>query len=68
MTDRYISTHANSYPRWHGGAHIKHIAGTGNWTLCGRKLSDPFRVSSESQHVLCAHCSKKAYWLPHRED
>ena len=59
----YISTHANAFGRRPPyRQHVKHIAGTGNWTLCGRRLSDPYRISNVAEHALCRTCeARKPY-------
>jgi len=57
---KYIATRANAFGRLNLKPHVKHIAGTGNWTLCGRRLSDPWQVASDSEHTLCAKCKQSA--------
>jgi len=55
---KYIATHANGYGRLNLKPHIRHIAGTGNHTLCGRVLSDPWSVSATAGHDLCNRCQR----------
>lgn len=54
-SSRYLSRHAYAFGRY-GKQQIKHIAGSGNLTLCGRRLSDPYTVF-ESEHKLCTRCA-----------
>lgn len=55
---RFISTHANavsSGPRWAYKSNTKHIAGSSNFTLCGKELARAFPADAPG-YTLCAKC------------
>jgi hypothetical protein len=56
---RYISNRHPSTLRY-GTVATKHIAGTGNWTLCGRKLKEAFVVNDARQMHVCDKCKRAA--------
>lgn len=53
---RYLSRYANAIGRY-GKRQVMHIASSGNRTLCGRRLADPYSVY-DSEHKLCERCAK----------
>ena len=54
---RYFSVYASPVGRY-GKTHVMHVAGSMNYTLCGRELSDPYTVSPDG-YEMCAQCAKR---------
>lgn len=68
MSRRYISNRASAYGRNNQKPATKHIAREGNTTECGRKMADPYSVSSMSEHALCEKCRRACYCMAEADE